>query len=205
MRRSGLPLLAALAATLVPAPVRAQAPARASGPPPNAAVIGRLAVECMGDVPLPATFRLDAPETAPYVRAALADAWRTGGKTALLAEPAGQADSALAARPARLAYRVEAASVRYGRAGRGRLARTADLRLRLSLTDARGALAYDAVCARAAEDRVPARMRGALGEAYPELAGTGPAPAAWRRVAEPVLLAGAVGLSTLLFFSLRSR
>ena len=189
-----LPLVALGSLPLAAAPAaRAQAPV-----PTNADVLGRLAADCLAGVPPPA-FRLDAPALAPYLRSALVAAWGAGGRTAFVA-----ADSSFDG--GALAVRVEGARVRYGRAGRGRLRRTADLALRYALTDARGALVADEACARTATDVVPAAALGRIETAaYPETAGVRPGVAGWRRVAEPALLGGAVVVSALLFFSLRSR
>ena len=197
------PLVALGLAAFAAAPaVRAQAPGPATAAPPglatNADVLGRLAADCLGGVP-PPQFRLDAPALAPYLRTALVRAWTAGERTAFVG-----ADSAFAGSV--LAVRVEGARVRYARAGRGRLRRTADLAVRYALTDARSALVADDICTRTATDVVSTRALGALETAaYPETVGVRPGVPGWRRVAEPVLLGGAVVVSALLFFSLRSR
>lgn len=169
---------------------------RASAQPaPNAVALGRLAVACLADAPVPPAVVLDAP--VPYLRSALTTAWTAAGRRVL-------ADTARTA--PRAEVRVEAASVAYARAGRGRLARTVRLGLRTRLVAPDGTVAYDVPCVETLRDEIAARDRATLEDpAFPETRGSGPPPSRLRRTGEAVLLGGAVVVGTLLLFSLRSR
>ncbi len=167
---------------------RAQAPS-------NADALGRLAAACLAGVPVPAAFHLAVPAGQPYLRSALTGAL---GPTARLL-----ADSTA---PARLRIDVERAAIAYRRAGRGRLHRTAVLRLRTQVVDEAGLVRYDAPCTQEAADVITARQRSALEDLrWPETLGMAPTPSRLRRVLETGLVAGAIVTSTLLLFSLRSR
>jgi hypothetical protein len=180
---------------LLVAAASATAPfARAQPAPSNADVLGRLAAACVAGVPAPASFYLDVP--APYLRSPLGSAFGAVGRTVRADSTAG----------ARVAVRVERAGLTYARAGRGRLRRSATLRLRLRVVDDTGRVVYDDACTRDAADVIAARQRLALEDPlWPETVGTGPPPSRLRRALEVGVVAGAVVTSTLLLFSLRSR
>lgn len=182
------PLLLALALLAAVPPVRAQ--------PRNAAVLGRLAADCLADVP-PDAFVLDAPTLTPYLHAALVARWQANGRRPF-------ADT-LAAYP-RLHIGPATATVAYARAGRRRWNRTVTLALPFTLLRPDGEILRADVCGTDAADVVPARSVATLEDpTYPETIGRRPAPGWVARYAEPVLLGSAVVVSTLLFFSLRSR
>ena len=171
-------------------------PVLAQPAPSNADVLGRLAADCVTSVTAPPAFYLDVPVAAPYLRSTLGSALSGTGRQVL-------ADSSASAR---VGIRVERAAVTYARAGRGRLRRSATLRLRTRVVDEGGRVLFDDACTREASDMIAAAQRNALEDlAWPETVGTGPAPSRLRRMLEVGLVAGAVVTSTLLLFSLRSR
>ncbi len=179
-----------LAAVLLLAPLPALGQAR------NADVVARLAADCLAEVPPPA-FVLSAPTLAPYLRTALVARWQTGARRVF-------ADT-LAAYP-RLVLGSPETSVAYTRAGRGRWGRAVRLDLPFTLTGVDGEIVQAGTCREATNDVVPKNLIASLEDAaYPETVGTRPAPGWVARYAEPALLGGALVVSTLLFFSLRSR
>lgn len=167
----------------------------AAAQPTNAETIARLAADCLAVVP-PASFALDAPSVPPYVRTALIERWQAAGRRVY----AGPTEAL-----PRLTLDAPRASVVYARVGR-QWGRVIGLQLPYTLTGADGEMLRSGACDDAFEDVVDRRRVAALETpAYPETVGARPAPGWVRRYAEPLVLGSAVVVSTLLFFSLRSR
>ncbi|MCA0268742.1 MAG: hypothetical protein LCH53_05920 [Bacteroidetes bacterium] len=182
---------------LVPALLFAAAVPAMAQTPTNAAVLGRLADACVAEAgAMPALVRLRVD--APYLRSAVVTGLAARGTQSVVADTA--------AGRARLALVPEALSVVYARSGRGRLQRTVTLRARLALDDAAGVRTLDRPCQQQAVDVVAARDRARLEDsALPETVGARPGRSAWSSAVQTGLAAGAVVVSTLLLFNLRSR
>lgn len=172
------------------------AAAPAGAQPTNAEMIGRLATRCLGSVPV-GTFLLDAPEVPAYLRAALVTAWQQQGHRVFVDSTGASAG-----------LRLEAprATVQYARAGRRQYERTVRLSLPFTFTSPEGEVLRAGVCEEMDADTLARAALPLVEEAaYPETVGTRPPPRLVARYAEPLLLGSAVVVSTLLFFSLRSR
>lgn len=165
--------------------------------PTNAAVLARLAEACVaeaGPLPSPVRLRVDAP----YLRSAVVTGLAARGTSVVVSDSARTG--------ARLALVPEALSVTYARSGRGRLERTVALRARLAVDDAAGLRTLDRPCQQQAVDVIAARDRARLEDAaLPETVGAGPGRSALSTALQTGFAAGAVVVSTLLLFSLRSR
>lgn len=166
--------------------------------PSNLEVYQRLAVECVGEVELPAAVAVDAEAANDYLRAAIISHLIESRRRVY--EPGAAADSL-----AVLRLRNEAPALTYSRAGRA-VARDASLTLHLTLTMADGRVGHDSACRRSFSDVVERRALERIADAaYPETQAPAP-PASWRRrYLEPVIMAGATAVTVLLFFSLRSK
>ena len=192
-----LPTLLLLSTLLLGAslPVRAQAP-----PPTTAEVYAHLAARCLVAVPdTAAALRLVLPEAMPYLAPPLIEAWQNQDRVIF------QGDSARMGSVPTLDVRVNEARIRYARAGRGRVARTATLELQYAFAGPDGAVIRAAACSETLTDEVP---RGALPAlelaAYPETQAPPPPPGWPRRYLEPAVLTAATAVAVFLFFSLRS-
>ncbi len=164
----------------------------------NAEALGSLAADCLATVPAPGAFALVAPGLAPYLRDALVARWQTENRRVF-------ADTSASAMP-RLTLDAPAATIGYTRAGRRRYARSVGLRMGYVLTSAEGEVLRAGTCAEDAADTLDARDLDRIeNPAFPETVGMRPPPGWVRRYAEPVVLGAAVVVSTVLFFSLRSR
>lgn len=167
----------------------------AAAQPTNAEVLARLAAGCLGGVPEGA-FVLEAPVLPSYLRAPLVETWQAAGRRVF-------ADT-LATYP-RLHLEAPRATVAYSRSGRRHYGRRVRLVLPYTLV-AGGEVLRAGTCDEVAEDAIARSEVPRLEDpALPETIGTRPPPGWVGRFAEPVLLGGAVAVSTLLFFSLRSR
>lgn len=183
---------------LVQASALAQTPALLS----NADVFGRLAAECVAEA-RPAA--VGVPDTlavfvaAPYLRSGIVQGLgerTTGGRAVRVAAAPGA--GVVTVVPERLA-------VAYDRAGRARLRRRVDVRLRLAADAPDGTRTLDRACVRTFADDVAVRDRARLEDAaLPETVGVGPAPSRLARTLQAGLAGAAVLVSTLLLFSLRS-
>lgn len=168
-------------------------------PVSHADLLALLVVEC-----------LDAPLEA---RGAATDALNVGwsGSLSFLATPVS---AELMARgvplggpdAAALAIRMERGDVAYARAGRGRLTRTGDVAVQVTLTQPDGRILATDSCARSASDSVTKDEAEALrDERYDVTMPDIPPTGLWRRYLEPAVLVAATGIGTYLFFNLRSR
>ena len=167
----------------------------AAAQPTNAEVIARLAADCLADVP-PDAFVLTA-DLAPYLHTALIGRWQQAERRVF--------SDSLAAYP-HLRLGTPAATIAYSRAGRGRFGRTVRLALPYTLTSPEGEILRTGTCDQSIADMIERRALARLEDAaHPETVGARPAPGWAQRYAEPFLLGSAVVVSTLLFFSLRSR
>lgn len=171
------------------------APLLGRAQPTNAELVARLAADCLADVPPGTAFRLDAPNLPAYLRRALVTRWQDAGF-----EPF---DSTGPATLPVLRLAPETVGVTYVRAGRRHFDRTATVRIAYTTLPLEGRLGLDAVCDTSLTDRITRRDVQRLDA--DGLAGTPPASSWWTRTAEPIVVAGAVVVSTLLLFTVRSR
>lgn len=159
-----------------------------------------LAVECLleSSDTLDA-FRLAAPDTMPYVRAALTSGWSASGKRVFLD------DSSERELPV-LRYRIGQARVSYAGSKRRSVAREVTLALQVTITRADGSILEDRVCTQMyADTLLGIRLSDLEDQSYPETRGEPPTAGWVRRYLEPVVTVGAIAVGVLLFFSLRSR
>ena len=172
---------------------------RAQSVPTNMAVLQRVAVDCLLEVPVQTdTLVVSAPEAMPYLTSAVAGAIQERGLVVFLGEEAE------AARPA-LSWIVDVAGVNYARAGTGAVERTVRLELQYLFVGPDGRVLGSGPCAQSLTDVVPRDELSALETAaYPETQAEPPKVRWIRRYVEPVVLAVATGLAAFLFFNLRS-
>lgn len=192
--RVGLPLaiLAASAAVLFNFTI-------SSAQSTNREIFEELARECLTETTDTLhAFRLAAPDTMPYVRAALASEWNAGGKRVYV-------DGLPAETLPVLRYVVRHASVAYDRRGAGAVERDVRLTLHATLTRADGSVLDDHLCTlRRTQSLQGIHLSDLEDPLYPETRGDPPRGGWIRRYLEPVVTVGAIAVGIFLFFSLRS-
>ena len=176
---------------------------RAQPTPTNLEAYQTLVLRCLAEAPDTArVLVLDAPALMPYLRMALAEAWRRDGRTLFLADSAFQTTGPT---PPRLVYAIEEARVGYARARRKQFNRTVTLAVRYTFTAPNGRLLGEARCRETFTDTIRRADRASLeAEAFPETQGEAPRAGWMRRYLEPAVLAAATAITVFLFFNLRS-
>lgn len=174
------------------------APLSVLGQEPNLDTFEQLGLRCLEDAPSTVDeFRLIAPETMPYLRAAVIETWLERGRRVTV-------DSVSAENVAVLRYAVVDANVGYRRLGRRLYEREISLSLEYTLTGADGGVRGDHVCNESAVDTLrTSDLTRFENRAFAETIGEKP-PGGWmRRIVEPAVLIGAAAVGVFLFFSLR--
>lgn len=170
---------------------------QAAAQPTNMQVVENLVIACLSEIPLPDSLTLDGDlRYADVSTAVISDLRRRNARVFL-------PDTLAPSRPT-LSYTIEGLRVDYQRDGRG-YARTVGTTVTARLVSPAGEVLEADRCHRSFDDVVmqrdiPIIERGAPSEATAPL----PPAAFRRRVAEPLLLAGATAISVILFFTLRS-
>jgi hypothetical protein len=165
----------------------------------NRVTLERLALACLAEAPGNLdTFRLAAPDSLPYLRTALTNAWLGRGNRIVLGDSTG-ADVPV------LRYHISDARVDYRRLRRNTYRREVAIRIDYSVVGADGMLQDDGLCADSAVDTVRVADLALLEDrAFPETVGNRPEGGFLRRIIEPAVLVSAVAVGVFLFFSLRS-
>lgn len=165
----------------------------------NASVLESLTVACLREIPdTVRAFRLEAPDTLPYARAALNAVWRADGRQVAAT---AAADRALPT----FRYHFDDVAISYRRAGRRQYERVVSIALDYALLGHDGTLLDDGVCRRETRDIIASSSVSDLEDGiYPETIGARPEAGRLRRYLEPVILTGAIAVGVYLFFSLRS-
>ncbi len=144
-------------------------------------------------------FRLQAPDTMPYIQTALEIHWLQENRQVYRRDTLGLP---------MLRYRIDAARVAYAHLNHDRLQRTVTLALRVELLDARGRLLDVRACQPVAVDTVAQASRNRLEHlAFPETQAPLPPerPGFLERYVIPAVALVATTLSVYLLFTLRSR
>jgi hypothetical protein len=145
--------------------------------------------------------RLVAADLPPFARDALARAVLDAGGVVLAESP----DPTLADAPAATLTLSDWRSDLWLTGRRASLARSADLRLRVELIDARGRIVHVDQCHRTRTDALPGVDPATLEDALlAETIARRPPPSLGRRLLEPLVAGSAVAVGILLLFSVRS-
>ncbi|WP_397546937.1 hypothetical protein ABUL39_14465 [Rhodothermus marinus] len=171
----------------------------AGAQPTNLARFQELARSCLTLPDTLQAFRLEAPDTLPYIRTALEARWLQEGRRVYRRDT-----SALPT----LRYRIDAARVAYARLDHDRLQRTVTLALQAELLDPRGRLLDVRACQPVAVDTIAQALHDRLEHpAFPETQAPLPPerPGLLERYVIPAVALVATTLSVYLLFTLRSR
>ncbi len=173
--------------------------APAGAQPTNLARFQELARSCLTLPDTLRAFRLEAPDTLPYIRTALEARWLQEGRQVYRRNTSDL--------PA-LRYRIDAARVTYARLDHDRLQRTVTLALQAELLDPRGRLLDVRACRPVVVDTVARAQLARLEHpAFPETQAPLPPepPGFLERYVVPAVALVATTLSVYLLFTLRSR
>jgi hypothetical protein len=181
----------AIVTVLLWVPIRA-----ADGQPTNMQVVERLVTECIAELPLPSMLSIAPDVRYESVSNAVVEHLREREIRVFASDTLGRQS---------LGYQIEDVSVAYQRLGRDYERNVRAVVLPRVLSES-GEILHAGRCERSLDDIINrgdiVRIeRGAPSEARAEL----PPASFRRRVAEPLLLAGATAVSVVLFFTLRSK
>ena len=159
-------------------------------------------IECLQDVVSGVvSMQLDADERAPYLRAAMIEAWKKEGRTLFVPDSVGVRPEIPA-----FNYRVDDVRVELERLKAGQVARTAVVSLQYSLIAPNGQILSNNLCTGQQQDTIRVELVDHLSDArFPETSPQDLGPGLFTRIVEPAVIIGAAVIGTYLFFNLRSK